>query len=165
VVPYKRFATPWLFSRAKQYLSVPEEQPQGEPAPQTPKQNATRVTYRSAVRHDRQKIGYPPQPSAPQGAQATGHQPVSPPTLLWRFIGWLGSHTLSLDKARELILKYDPNSTCHRVQGSVDPFKARSDKRLESLETARQLLLIMPEWERCFGRPLFPQFATRAGFS
>ena len=160
MVPYKRFATPWLFSRAKQYLSVPEGQQQGEPASQAPKQNATRVTYRSAVRHDRQKIGYPPQRS-----EGTGHQSVIPPTLLWRFIGWLGSLTLSLDKAREMILKYDPNSTCHRVQGSVDPFKARSDKRLETLETARQLLLIMPEWERCFGRPLFPQFATRSGFS
>ena len=165
MVPYKRFATPWLLSLAKQYLNVPEGQQQAVPAPPAPKQRATRVTYRSAVRHDRQKIGYPPQRSAQHGAQATDYQSVIPPTLLWRFIGWLGSLTLSLDKARELILKHDPNSTCHRVQGSVDPFKARSNERLETLETARQLLLIMPEWERCFGRPLFPQFATRSGFS
>jgi hypothetical protein len=85
--------------------------------------------------------------------------------LLWRFVGWLGSLPLALDKAREMILKHDPNSTCHRVGGSVDPFKARSNERMQRLETARQLLLIMPEWESCFDRPFFPQFATRSGFS
>jgi hypothetical protein len=165
VVPYKRFVTPWLLSLAKQYLNVPEGQQQGEPAQQAPKPNATRATYRSVLQHGRQQIGYPVQRNEQQGDEDPGHQPVIPPSLLWRFIGWLGSLTLSLDKAREMILKHDPNSTCHRVQGSVDPCKARSDKRMEALETARQLLLIMPEWERCFGRPLFPQFATRSGFS
>ena len=165
MVPYKRFAAPWLLSLAKQYLNVPEGQQQGEPAQQAPKQHATRVTYRSAVRHDRQKIGYPVQRSEQHGDQDPDHQPVIPPSLLWRFIGWLGSLTLSLDKAREMILKHDPNSTCHRAAGSVDPYQARSDERMETLETARQFLLIMPEWESCFGRPLFPQFATRSGFS
>jgi len=165
VVPYKRFAAPWLLSLAKQYLNVPEAEQQRGPTPQAPKRNATRETYSSAVRHDRQKIGYPVQRGEQHGNRDPGHQPVIPPSLLWRFIGWLGSLTLSLDKARELILKHDPNSTCHRTAGSVDPFKARSDERMETLETARQLLLIMPEWESCFGRPLFPQFATRSGFS
>jgi hypothetical protein len=165
VVPYKRFAAPWLLSLAKQYLNVPEGQQQQRPTQQATKRNATRATYRSTVRHNRQKIGYPVQQGEQYGDHDADHQPVIPPSLLWRFLGWLGSLNVTLDTARELILKYDPNSTCHRVQGSVDPFKARSDERMETLETARQLLLIMPEWERCFGRPLFPQFATRSGFS
>jgi hypothetical protein len=76
----------------------------------------------------------------------------------------MGSLTFSLDKAREMILKHQPNSLCHRVSGSVDPFKARSDDRLRTLETARQLVLVMPEWEDCFGEKFFPRFATRAGF-
>lgn len=165
VLPYKRFASLWLFSLSKQYLDVP-----GSQQPKTSKRKATRTTYRSVLRHDRQKIGYPVQridEHENEGPQAPRyqHQPVVPPSLLWRFIGWLGSLTLTLDKAREMILRHDPNSTCHRVSGSVDPYKARSDERMQTLETARQLLLIMPEWERCFGRPLFPQFATRSGFS
>jgi len=165
VLPYKRFVAPWLFSLAKQYLNVPEGQ-----QPKASKRKATRTTYRSAVRHNRQKIGYPVQPidehenKGPEGPRFQ-HQAVVPPSLVWRFIGWLGSLTLTLDKAREMILQHDPNSTCHRVGGSVAPFQWRSDERMETLETARQLLLIMPEWERCFGRPLFPQFATRSGFS
>jgi hypothetical protein len=116
------------------------------------------------VRHERQQIGYCVQQAEDDDAESSFHQPVIPPSLLWRFLGWFGSLTLTLDKAREMILKHDPNSTCHRVSGSVDPFKAHSDERMETLETARQLLLIMPEWEGCFGRPLFPRFATRAGF-
>lgn len=165
VLPYKRFAAPWFFSLAKQYLNVPEG-----PQPEASKPKATRTTYRSVLRHDRQKIGYPVQPidehkNKGRAGRRYQHQPVVPPSLLWRFIGWLGSLTLTLDKAREMILQHDPNSTCHRVGGNVDPFQARRDERMETLETARQLLLIMPEWERCFGRPLFPQFATRSGFS
>ena len=165
MAPYKRFVTPWLLSQARQYLKVAEGQQPGEAAPQATKPNATRVTYRSVLQHGRQQIGYPVQRSEQQGGQDRGHQPVIPASLLWRFIGWLGSLTLSLEKAREMILKHDPNSTCHRIDGHLDPFKARSDERMERLQTARQLLLIMPEWERCFGRPLFPQFATRSGFS
>ncbi len=69
-----------------------------------------------------------------------------------------------LDKAREMILKRNPNSLCHRIDGSVDPEKARSDERLQRLETARQLLLIIPEWEELYGRKFFPRFATRSGF-
>jgi hypothetical protein len=74
-------------------------------------------------------------------------------------------YAVEIPNLGSLILKHDPNSTCHRVGGSVDPFKARSGERMQRLETARQLLLIMPEWESCFDRPFFPQFATRSGFS
>ena len=160
VLPYKRFAAPWLLAQAKQYLNVP-----ADPLQKEPRQTARRTTYRSVLRHESQKIGYPVQPREEHGNEDPYHQPVIPPSLLWRFLGWLGSLTLSLEKAREMVLQHDPNSTCHRAGGSVDPFKARSDQRLATLETARQLLLIMPEWEGCFGRPLFPQFATRSGFS
>lgn len=157
VLPYKRFAAPDLLARAKVYL------------------NESRVTYRSVVRHNRCLIGYPLESQDADNQSADNqdvdakvspstHQPVVPPSLVWRFIAWMGSLTFSLDKAREMILKHQPNSLCHRVSGSVDPFKARSDDRQRTLETARQLALIMPEWEGCFGETFFPRFATRAGF-
>jgi len=156
-LPYKRFAAPDLLARAKTYL------------------HQSRATYRSVVRHNRCLIGYPleSQDANNQGSDdqdvdakvSSGtHQRVVPPSLVWRFITWMGSLTFSLDKAREMILKHQPNSLCHRVSGSVDPFKARSDDRLRRLETARQMVLIMPEWEDCFGEKFFPRFATRAGF-
>lgn len=146
VLPYKRFATPCLLSRATDYLQRP------------------RFTYRQAVRHARCLIGYP-QPSAPAAEDsASAHQAVVDHSLIWRFVGWLGSLTLALDKAREMVLQQNPDSTCHRQTGSVDPDKARTPQRQQTLETAQQLLLMIPEWEACFGRELFPRFATRSGF-
>ena len=158
VLPYKRFAAPCLLALATRYLNEP------------------RTTYRSAVRHDRCLIGYPveqrhltagqPDRTGRQGAtlQASDHQPVVPPSLVWRMAGWLGGLTLVLDKARQMILQHDPASLCHRVTGNVAAHKAHTEDRLATLQTARQLLLILPEWEECFGRKFFPQFATRAGF-
>jgi hypothetical protein len=165
VLPYKRFATPCLVALARGYLNEP------------------RVTYRETVRHNRSLIGYPVQPStvedgktaprplscaeqqqvdAPPNTQH--HQPVIPPSLVWRFVGWLGGLTLSLDKAREMLLQQDPNSLCHRLAGNVALHKARSPDRLQALQTARQLLLVMPDWEECFDYKFFPRFATRSGF-
>ena len=114
------------------------------------------TTYRRAVQQERRLTGYE--------ADKSGHQPTVSHTLVWRFLGWLGGLTLPLAAARELLLKSDPDSLCHRVAGSVGPHKARSRQRLATLETARQLLLVAPQWERRFGRPFFPQFATRSGF-
>jgi hypothetical protein len=135
-----------------------------------------RATYRSTVRHNRCLIGYPVRRRDPDAAQtrttheqqrALGpgdHQPVVPPSLVWRMAGWLGGLSLVLDKARQMILQHNPQSLCHRVDGNVAPRKARTPERLATLQTARQLLLVIPEWEECFGRKFFPQFATRAGF-
>ena len=157
-MPYKRFAAPCLLALASRYLHEP------------------RTTYRSVIRHDRCLIGYPLQTQDFQSTRPGNHQPpeasrqdhanqsVIWPSLVWHFLGWLGSLTLSLDKAREMIVKHNPNSLCHRTAGSVDPHKARSEDRQRTLETARQLLLIMPEWEDCFACQFFPRFATRAGF-
>ena len=138
VLPYKRFVTPCLISRAADYF------------------NQAGATYRRIVRHERCLIGYEPDES--------GHQPTVCHTRIWRLLGWLGGLTGSLVTAREQLLKGDPNSLCHRIDGSVIPHKARSHERLATLETARQLLLIAPQWEQRFDRPFFPQFATRAGF-
>jgi hypothetical protein len=63
-----------------------------------------------------------------------------------------------------MLLQSDPDSLCHRWEGSVDPHKARSPERLRALETTRQLLLVIPEWEDRFGCSFFPRFATRSGF-
>ena len=147
VLPYKRFAAPCLLSRAGQYLEQP------------------RLTYRQSVRDGRSLIGYPP--AAREASSADGslpHQPVVDHSLIWRFVGWLGGLTSVLDQARSMVLQNDPDSLCHRREGSVDPHKARSPERTRTLETARQLLLVIPEWEGCFGRSFFPRFATRAGF-
>jgi hypothetical protein len=150
VLPYKRFATPCLLTRAEDYLQDPA------------------ITYRKTVRHERRVIAYTHPPQRAVSKHASEHEyceeAIVDHSLIWRMVGWLGSLTLVLDQARAMILQRNPESTCHRVDGSVDPHKARSLDRMAKLETARQLLQIIPEWEACFGCRFFPRFATRAGF-
>lgn len=136
----------------------------------------TDLTYRSVTRYERSLIGYPTTgslavakvssaPSADEESEPDPyHQAVISPSLVWRFLGWLGNLSTVLCRTREMLLQHNPDSTCHRVAGSIDPFKARSDARMATLETARQLLLIIPEWEACFDHSFFPRFATRSGF-
>ena len=143
VLPYKRFATPCLVTRAQEYLA-PAADPKKRPS------------YRQSVRHGRCLIGYPVEPS--------GHQPVMAHSLVYRFVIWLGGLTASLQKAQAMILERNPDSTCHRRLSAVDPSRAHSPPRLQTLETARQLLLTIPEWEACFACPFFPRFAARSGF-
>jgi hypothetical protein len=162
-LPYKRFAAPDLLALASDYL------------------HESSATYRSVVRHDRCLIGYPPlqEPAPAKGDPSTDpstdspkkqqdapmpHQPVVPPSLVWRFVGWLGALSFSLDKARQMLLQRNPNSLCHRTAAAVAPRKAVTEARGHTLETARQLLLIMPEWDGCFDDNFFPRFATKAGF-
>ena len=92
------------------------------------------------------------------------HQPVVDHSLIWRLVGWLGGLTMVLDHARAMLLQSAADSLCHRRAGSVDPHKARSPERQATLETALQLLQIIPEWEDRFGCSVFPRFATRSGF-
>jgi hypothetical protein len=97
-------------------------------------------------------------------ASGRANQAVVDHSLIWRFLSWLGGLTAVLDEARAMVLKSRPHSTCHRLDGNIDPHKHRSAERLATLETARQLLQVIPEWEACFGCRFFPRFATRAGF-
>lgn len=120
-----------------------------------------RATYRSSVTHNRQRIGYPVTESK---KDSNFQQPIVDHSLVWRFVGWLGGLTLALRQARRMLLAHNPNSLSHRTSGSVDPQKCLTDQRQAQLETARELLLIIPEWEECFGCKFFPRFATRAGF-
>jgi hypothetical protein len=147
VLPYKRFATPCLLSRAGQYLERPQ------------------VTYRESVREERSLIGYPlTATGGAPGEVSSTHQSVVDHSLIWRMVGWLGGLTWALDRARTMLLQSDVASLCHRLEGNVAPHKARSLERLSTLETARQLLRVIPEWEACFGCKFFPRFATRSGF-
>ena len=141
VLPYKRFASPDLLTRAKAYL------------------NESRATYRSVVRHNRCLIGYPLE-GQDANTQSTNnqdvdsqvspgtHQPVVPPSLVWRFITWMGSLTFSLDKAREMILKHQPNSLVPAVAWrAVWPGLRRALGRLSGAAARSD-----PSRHECFSR-------------
>lgn len=139
----------------------------------------SKVDYRESVKHNRQRIGYSvsetvrqdtdsrtaePVADRPSQERPSFDQPIVDHSLIWRMVGWLGSLTLVLDKACQMLLQRNPDSLCHRYVSNVNPDKARSDHRLATLETADHLLHVIGEWEATFGEKFFPRFATRSGF-
>jgi hypothetical protein len=175
VLPYKRFATPCLIQRCKRFLRDANV----EENSQLSYRQKTKVDYRESVKHNRQRIGYPTPKTAPQKTPSRDAQPPSltplqvPPcfdqpivdhSLIWRMVTWLGSLTLVLDIACQMILQSNPDSLCHRYISNVNPDKARSLHRLATLETADRLLHVIDEWEATFDKKFFPRFATRSGF-
>jgi hypothetical protein len=175
VLPYKRFATPCLIERSQGFLRDAKVDDDS----QVVHRAKGKVDYRDSVKHARQRIGYPvpetvpqdtasqdtePVPDAPPQEPPSFHQPTVDHSLIWRMVGWLGSLTLALDRACQMILQRNPHSLCHRYTSNVNPDKARSDHRQATLETADHLLHVIDEWEAIFGEKFFPRFATRSGF-
>ena len=84
---------------------------------------------------------------------------------VWRMLSWLGCQTAALQIGLQLIVQHDPDTTCHRFVGAVDPCKYRSTQRQQQLSDSRRLLHLIDHWDRTFAEKFFPRFATRAGFS
>lgn len=84
---------------------------------------------------------------------------------VWRMLSWLGSQVPALQLGIRLIVQHNPDTTCHRFVGAVDPKKFRSPQRQRQLTQARKLLHLIDQWDRTFAEKFFPRFATRGGFS
>jgi hypothetical protein len=84
------------------------------------------------------------------------------PTTLWRTLAWLGCQATALQTGLRLLGEHDPGDLSHRFVGAVAPHKFRSAKRQQTLTLARKLLHLIDHWDRTFGEPFFPRFATRA---
>jgi hypothetical protein len=169
VLPYKRFATPCLIQPTERFLRDSQDEDSNGDQP-----HHAKVGYRDAVKHNRQRVGYPIQQASLQDTEtapdktpseaASFHQPIIDHSLIWRMVGWLGGLTFALDTACRMILQRNPNSLCHRYTSNIRRAKARSDQRQKTLETADHLLRVIVEWEAIFGEKFFPRFATRSGF-
>jgi hypothetical protein len=112
---------------------------------------AAATTLRTSVQHRGQAIVY----TDDKQAGALSH------TTLWRWLTWLGAMTVSLAVGNELFMQSHPSSSVHRFEGLVDPRKARSPSRLQSLSIARRLLYLQSRWDEAFAPEVFfPRFAT-----
>ena len=137
----KQFVSPTLLERTKDFLGTPKSYRQ-----------AVREQQRSLVYDDRQE-----HPLAAQGA-ALAH------STLWRWIGWLGGLTRTMQQASQLICQKDSRNTLHSQVISIDPRKYRSDQRRISLEQAARMLLVEAAFQEHFGKKIFPRFATGCGW-
>lgn len=118
-----------------------------------------RQSYRQTVSPARRVIGY----QTVSGASAIDERALDP-TTVWRLLTWLGVQLAAWRMGLRLLMRRDPNCTCHRFVGAVAPHKFRSSPREQRLRQARRLLHLIDQWEGHFPEPFFPRFATRSGF-
>ena len=84
---------------------------------------------------------------------------------VWRWLSWLGDGLQgTFRKAWRLIYQREPRSTLHRQNWSVSSAKYRSDQRRQTLQRALQALVVRPIFQELFGKAIFPNFATAAGW-
>jgi hypothetical protein len=154
-LPYKRYDAYSLLQLAQSYVEHDQQSYRQTVCP-----HGRLIGYgRSTCSSEAEQDGVPSaRISNPNDNRATHH------SLVWRFLSWLGVLTVALREARRMIRGVDPNSICHRFDGAVAPQKFRTRRRQQVLQQARQILMVMPEWEACFQEEFFPKFATRSGF-
>ena len=142
VLPYKRYACQTLLHLCRSYL------------------DNDRQSYRQTVRPSNRVIGYlTPEKQPIIDERALDHMTV------WRMLTWLGIQVPALQLGLRLVVQHNPDTTCHRFVGAVDPQKFRSPQRQRQLTQARKLLHLIDQWDRTFAEKFFPRFATRVGFS
>lgn len=138
VLPYRRYASISLLPLAKKYLDQDGLSLQRTVAPQG-------------------RIGY----VRPGDQEGIDERTLNRSTL-WRFLLFLGTQNVALQRGLQLWSEHDPHSTLHRFVGAVAPYKYRSQQRAEILRTARRLLHLKDHWNRTFCESFFPRFATRS---
>ena len=80
-------------------------------------------------------------------------------------MSWLGDGLQgTFRKAWRLIYERAPRSTLHRLDWRVSSAKYESDQRQETLQRALQALVVTQVFQDLFGKAIFPNFATAAGW-
>lgn len=138
VLPHKRYATFDITDRCRQVLEHNK-------------------SLRKAVAGTDGRPIFKHEPSGPGDADppaALSH------STLWRWLTFLGTMTITLQCAMDVYLQANPNSSVQRFEGNVDPRRARSEERQQTLSIARRLLNLERLWSRQF---LTAPFFTRMG--
>lgn len=121
----------------------------------------TDQSYRGCVRSAGRELVYDGPPDNPLVRRAA----ALAPSTVWRWLSWLGDGLQgTFRRAQRLIYRREPRSTLHRQDWSVSSAKYRSDRRRQTLQWALQALVIRNVFQDLFGKAIFPNFATAAGW-
>jgi hypothetical protein len=138
-LPHKRYVAPEILSRGEAYLEDDG------------------ATYRSVVESGGLGIFHD------SGDGRIDDRELAPSTV-HRWISWLAGLPRTLQEALGMIRAMDPRSTIFRDPVLLPSGKSRSPGRKQALQEALRLLRAEREYRRLFGRSVFPELATGAGF-
>ena len=118
-------------------------------------------SYRKSVRPEGRALVYDDRQDE---AEARDGAALSHSTV-WRWLSWLGDDLQdTFREAWRLIYEREPRSTLHRQDWSVSSAKYESEQRRQTLQRALQALVVTKIFQDLFGKAIFPNFATAAGW-
>jgi len=97
----------------------------------------------------------------------SNREPMMEHSTIHRWISTMGSYSRLVQNATDLILQADPaSSLCRDLAGlKVSPAKYRSSSRKQTLLTCFHLVFLMPIYQAIFRTGIFPELATRSGYT
>lgn len=141
-LPHKRFVSAVVGDRSQAFLGSDQ-------------------SYRASVQPEGRALVYDDRQDE---AQARRGAALSHSTA-WRWLSWLGDGLQdTFRKAWRLIREREPRSTLHRQDWSVSSAKYASEQRRQTLQRALQALVVTKIFRDLFGKAIFPNFATAAGW-
>ena len=97
----------------------------------------------------------------------SNREPMMEHSTIHRWISTMGSYSRLVQNATDLILQADPaSSLCRDLAGlKISPGKYRSSSRKQTLLTCFHLVFLMPIYQAIFRTGIFPELATRSGYT
>jgi hypothetical protein len=83
---------------------------------------------------------------------------------IFRWASFLGSLVVTQEKATDLIVMSDPNSTVFRETFPIASRKYRTKEKSALLQRCLKTISVNMEFQRIFKRSLFPDFAITCGY-
>jgi hypothetical protein len=138
-IPFKRYVLVLIFKRCTAYVSDEAR------------------TYREGVKKGGESMSYA---NANRGRMLWA-------STLWDWVGTLGRLSVTARQALNLIKQKDPSTEIFRALGQlrIREGKYRSEARKRILLCCRALGIVDRVYARLFGKSVFPELATRSGFS
>lgn len=138
-LPFKRYVLAFILARCTAYV-----------------EDVVR-TYREGVKEEGEPISHE---DAAAGVQLW-------PSTLWRWVDRLGRLAVTVRQALNLIKQKDPSTDIFRALGRlrIRAGKFRSQARRLLLQRGRELATVDREYARLFSASVFPDLATRSGFT
>lgn len=141
-LPYKRFTLPTIQSFSSSYVQDPS------------------ASYRKLIAEC--PLVYETSPDSD-----SNRDPMMEHSTIHRWISTMGSYSSLVKSATDLILQADPaSSLCRDLAGlKISPGKYRSSSRKQTLFTCFHLVFLMPLYRTIFRTGIFPELATRSGYT
>ena len=151
-LPYKRYTSATIIEAMDGYVEA------------EPRSNESTAAAMSTRYCETDQYGNAdPETIVKSGRDKTDEKSLSGSSI-FRWVLFLGSLVVTQEKATDLIVMSDPNSTVFRETFPIASRKYRSKEKCTLLKRCLKTIFVNTEFQRIFKRSLFPDFAITCGY-